>query len=339
MRGRADETGGATTRLPRRRDATDGPTAGGGPSAAADAATGGVDRVSNLDTALVGTSPRSSSNWGLRSHLSELVANRELLGNLTLRELRSRYKKSVLGWTWSLINPLANVVIYSIVFSVFLKVQPPTGHPSGLKSFPLFLLCALVPWTFFSTGLVQSTESLLLNANLIKKTYFPRELLVMASVGSVAITMLIETAVLAVILLITGNMVLVWLPVVVVLIALQAVLVLGIGLMLSVLNVYFRDFRYLITILLQVLFYATPIVYPIRYVPRHSDVLGVTIPVRYIYNLNPLTRFMEGYRDLLYETRFPSAGTWAVIIGSALVALTVGWAIFGRLQRRVAEEV
>jgi ABC-2 type transport system permease protein len=338
MRGRADETDGAGAPLHPGRAVT-GRRGAAGATLVGPARTHEVGGVSSADTALVGTSPRSSANWGRRRHLAELVGNRELLANLTLRELRSRYKKSVLGWTWSLINPLANVAIYSIVFSIFLKVQPPTGHPSGLKSFPFFLLCALVPWTFFANGLVQSTESLLLNANLIKKTYFPRELLVMASVGSVAITMLIETAVLAVILLIAGNMVLVWLPVVLVLIALQAVLVLGIGLLLSVLNVYFRDFRYLITILLQVLFYATPIVYPISYVPRNSTVLGVRLPVRYIYNLNPLTRLMEAYRSVLYETRFPAAGTWAIVIGSALAALAVGWAVFGRLQRRVAEEV
>jgi ABC-type polysaccharide/polyol phosphate export permease len=272
-------------------------------------------------------------------HLRELVASRELLANLTLRELRSRYKRSVLGWTWSLINPLANVAIYSVVFSVFLKVQPPTGHPSGLKSFPFFLLCALVPWTFFSSGLVESTESLLLNGNLIKKVYFPRELLVMASVGSRIITMLIETAVLASILLIVGNSVLVWVPMVLVLIALQSIFVLGIGLMLSVLNVFFRDFRYLITILLQVLFYATPIVYPIRYVPRHAHVLGMNVPARTIYNLNPLTRLMEAYRDVLYDNRFPPLGTMTVVVVSAVVALTLGWMVFARLQRRIAEEV
>jgi ABC-type polysaccharide/polyol phosphate export permease len=282
---------------------------------------------------------RSRSTRGLTRHVSELIASRELLANLTLRELRSRYKRSVLGWTWSLINPLSNVVIYSVVFSLFLKVQPPIGNPSGLKSFPLFLLCGLVPWTFFSTSLVTSTECLLSNGNLIKKVYFPRELLVMATVGSLVITMLIETGVLVVILILVGNGVLVWLPVVLALIAVQSVLVVGIGLLLSVLNVFFRDIRYLITILLNALFYASPIVYPIRYVPQHATVLGMRLPVRYIYNLNPLTRLIEAYRSALYDTRFPSVAALTVVIVAAVLALTLGWVVFGRLQRRVAEEV
>jgi ABC-2 type transport system permease protein len=295
--------------------------------------------VSIEPAAVAGQRLRSSSKPSLRQHLKELIASRELFSNLTLRELRSRYKRSVLGWTWSLINPLANVAIYSIVFSVFLKVQPPLGHPSGLKNFPLFLLCGLVPWTFFSNGLLISTESLLVNGNLIKKVYFPRELLVFASVGSVVVTMVIETSVLTVILLIVGNMVLPWIPFVLLLVALQAVLVTGIGLMLSVLNVFFRDIRYLITIMLQVLFYATPIVYPIRYVPRHAEILGMDVPARAIYNLNPLTRLIEAYRDVLYDTRIPPLGTMAAIVISAGVALALGWWVFARLQRRVAEEV
>jgi ABC-type polysaccharide/polyol phosphate export permease len=295
--------------------------------------------MSGSDVAAIATArPRSPMRRG-RRHLAELLDSRELLTNLTLRELRSRYKKSVLGWTWSLINPLANVAIYSIVFSVFLKVQPPTGHPSGLKNFPLFLLCALIPWSFFNNGLVSSTESLLTNGNLIKKVYFPRELLVVANVASLVITMVIETSVLMAILVIVGNNVIVWIPFVLLLIAIQAVFVIGIGLTLSVLNVYFRDIRYLITILLQVLFYATPIVYPIRYVPKHAHILGANVPARFLYNLNPLTRLMEAYRDVLYETRLPPFGTMASIVIAASVTLAIGGFVFAKMQRRVAEEV
>ena len=183
-----------------------------------------------------GTDLRLPRSVRLKRHLHELVSSRELLVNLTLRELRSRYKRSVLGWSWSLINPLSNVIIYSIVFSLILKVKPPLGDPSGLKSFPLFLLCGLIPWLFFSNGLMLTTESLLSNGNLIKKVYFPRELLVVAGVGSLVITNLIEMSVLSVILLLVGNMVLWWLPLVLVLIFLESVIILGIGLMLSALG-------------------------------------------------------------------------------------------------------
>lgn len=282
---------------------------------------------------------RYSRRQRLKRHFGELVASRELLFNLTLRELRSRYKRSVLGWSWSLINPLSNVLIYSVVFSVILKVQPPTGNPSGLKSFPLFLLCALIPWMFFANGMALTTESLLSNGNLIKKVYFPRELLVAAGVGSLVITMLIEMSVLIIVFLLFGNMVLLWIPAVLLLVVLEALLVLGIGLMLSVLNVFFRDFRYLITILLNFLFYAIPIVYPISYVPVHAHILGATIPLRTIYELNPLTRLVGAYRNVLYDTRFPPLSSMVIIAGSAFFFLAVGWAVFSRLQRRVAEEV
>jgi len=285
-----------------------------------------------------GSGTRVSRRRRFHRRVAELFASRELLVNLTLRELRSRYKRSVLGWSWSLINPLSNVIIYSIVFSVVLKVQPPTS-PTGLKSFPLFLLCGLIPWMFFANGMGNTTESLLANGNLIKKVYFPRELLVTAAVGSLVITLLIEMGVLMAVLLIVGNMVLVWIPMVLVLVFLEAVLVLGVGLMLSVLNVFFRDFRYLITVLLNVLFYAIPIVYPVTYVPVEAHVAGVTIPMRRIYELNPLTRLVGAYRDVLYDTRFPSVSTMLIIVTAAVFCFALGWAVFARLQRRVAEEV
>src|SRR3954453_7981191 len=128
--------------------------------------------------------------------LSDFVGTRDLAVNLTLRELRGRYKRSVLGWTWSLLNPLATVLIYSLFFSFFLKIDPPRGHPSGLHSFALFLLCALVPWNFFQNGLNMGLGSIVGNGNLIKKVYFPRELIVVSGTASLVVTMLIEMGVL-----------------------------------------------------------------------------------------------------------------------------------------------
>ena len=105
------------------------------------------------------------------SQVREYVERRELLTNLVLRELRSRYKRSTLGWTWSLLNPLSSVLIYWAVFGVFLKVDPPPS-PSGQRSFVLFLICALIPWNFFSNGVTQSIDALVVNAGLIRKVYF-----------------------------------------------------------------------------------------------------------------------------------------------------------------------
>jgi ABC-2 type transport system permease protein len=273
------------------------------------------------------------------SRVSDLVGTRDLAVNLTLRELRSRYKRTLLGWTWSLLNPLAAVAIYSLVFSFFLKIQPPTGDPSGLSSFALFLLCGLIPWTFFSNGLSMGLGSLVGNGNLIKKVYFPREILVFAAIASLVVTMLIELAVLGVILLVVGNMVLPWIPVVLVLVALEAVFVLGIALVLSVCNVYFRDVQHLVAIVLQVLFYTAPIVYPISYVPDTATVLGVEIPVGDIYRLNPLVTFIEAFRDVLYDLRFPPLANCLYLVGWTASLLAFGFWVFGRLDRRLAEEV
>src|ERR1700758_2564870 len=120
----------------------------------------------------------------------ELASSRELMTNLTLRELRGKYKRSVLGWSWSLLNPLATMAIFTVVFAYFLKVKVPPGNPSGLSVFALFLLCGLLPFNFLANGMSGSMSALIGNANLIKKVYFPREILVAANVASWAVSLL-----------------------------------------------------------------------------------------------------------------------------------------------------
>ena len=271
--------------------------------------------------------------------LSEIATSRDLMVNLTLRELRGKYKRSVLGWSWSLLNPLATMLIFSVVFRLFLKVPVPRGDPSGMKFFAFFLLCGLLPWTFLANGMGGGMGALVQNANLLKKVYFRREILVASNVASWLVSFLIELAVLSVALMIFGNFVLPWLLVVVVLVAIQTTFVLGLALMLSVLNVYFRDTQHLLGILLQLWFYTTPIVYPITLVPRHHDVLGRNIPMRTIYELNPMVRFIEAFRDCLYNLRLPSPGVVAALLGVSLVTLAAGLAIFRRLEPRLAEEL
>ena len=273
------------------------------------------------------------------SSLQEYVQSRDLLLNLTLRELRGKYKRSVLGWTWSLVNPLATMVIFSVVFSFFLKVQPPVGDPSGLHSFALFLLCGLLPWNFFSIGSTASMSSLIANSNLIKKVYFPRGIVVGSTVGAAVVSFSVELLVLSVVLLFAGNMVLPWIPVVIMLVALTTVFVLGCGLILSALNVYFRDVEHLVNIALQALFYSAPIVYPISYVPKEGEILGMTIPVRTLYELNPLVKIVESFRAVLYDLRFPPLGGVVYLVAWAVGMMLLGSFIFSRLERRFAEEL
>ena len=274
---------------------------------------------------------------------TEYKSARELTVNLTLRELKGKYKRSVLGWTWSLLNPLATIAIFAMVFRYFLKIPPPLGDPSGVHNFALFLVAALLPWNYLNNGLNGSMGALVGNANLVKKVYFPREALVVSNVASWAYSLLIEFAVAAVVYLVFGNMVLPWLPLVLVLIAIQSLLVLGLGLLLSVLNVYFRDVQHLVNILLLVWFYATPIVYPISYVDAadqaHPELFGHVIPVLTLYRLNPMVRLVGAFRNVLYDLRFPSMFDVAYVTVFGLVTLAFGLWAFRRLQGRVAEEL
>src|SRR6266496_5583858 len=271
------------------------------------------------------------------TRLAEYAEARELTVNLTLRELRGRYKRSALGWTWSLLNPLSTVIVFSVVFAFFLKIDPPTGHPSGLHSFPMFLLCGLLPFNYLSNGMNGSLDALLANSNLIRKVYFPREVLVVSTVGSLLVTMLVELAVLCVILLALGNMVLPWIPLLLVLVTIQSVFVLGIGLMLSVFNVYFRDVKHFIGISLQALFYSAPIVYPIKFVEDAAS--RTSFPLLRVYTLNPLVRFIDAYRAVLYDLRFPAFSDVVYVTIWAFALLALGLFVFHRLDRRLAEEV
>jgi lipopolysaccharide transport system permease protein len=273
------------------------------------------------------------------STLSELVAARELLTNLTLRDLRGRYRRSALGWLWSLVNPLATMVIFSVVFRLFLRIPPEVGTPSRLENFPLFLLTGLLFWNFFSVGVSSSMSLLLANANLVKKVYFPREVIVLAGVSSALVTLLIEVGVLTVALLLVGNFVVPWLPVVVFFALVLAAFTTGVALVLSVVNVYFRDVEYLTSIVLQLLFYCAPIVYPLALVPERAVLFGSEVPVRSIYLLNPLVRFVEIFRDCLYHLRLPGLRESVYVVVVSGLILAVGLAVFARMQTRLAEEL
>ena len=268
--------------------------------------------------------------------LHDIAERRELFWNLTLRELRSKYKRSVLGWTWSLLNPLTTLLIYGVVFGVFFGIEADPGDPSGIHSFAMFLTCGLLPYTFLSNGLNGGMGTLLGNGNLVKKVYFPREILVAANTASWVVSFLIELAVLAVALAFFGNIVILWIPVVLFLVAVQTVFVLGLALVLASASVYFRDLQHLLGLVLQVWFYSAPIVYPMNLV---YDQLGETGWKITLYNLNPLVRFVEAYRDVLYDMRFPPLDHVAYLIGVSFAALAAGHGGVRRLEGRMAEEL
>ena len=271
--------------------------------------------------------------------LAELSASRELMVSLTRRELRGKFKRSLLGWTWSLVNPLATMAIFTLVFGFFLKLTIPAGQPSGLSNFALFLLCGLLPWNFLANSINGSMGALLNNSNLIKKVYFPREVLVGAIIASSGVAFLVEMAVLTIALIVAGNFVLPWLIPALVLALIQAVFVTGIGLMLSVVNVYFRDLQHLVGIMLQFWFYSTPIVYPLTVVPLRAELFGIDVPVRTLYELNPMVRFVEAYRACLYDLRFPPLVDILYLVVFSAAVLAMGLFVFVRLEPKLAEEL
>lgn len=271
------------------------------------------------------------------STLSEISSSRELIVNLTLRELRSRYKRSVLGWAWSMLNPLATVAIYTVVFKYFFKAPGPVGRPSGLKNFSIYLFVGLTAWNFFNTTVNGAMASLVGNAGLIKKVYFPREGLVLAVAASNAVSFLIELGVAGVILLLLGNNILPWIPVVLLLVLIESVFVVGLGLIVAVANAYFRDMQYLVgSILLQVLFYLSPIVYPIKAVYDATE--GKPF-LRRLYTANPTVQFVEAFHHVLYDLRWPTLANFAYLTVVSLVSLAIGLVVFHRFEGNLAEEL
>ena len=258
----------------------------------------------------------------------------ELLWNLTLRELRTKYRKSVLGWTWSMLNPLATVAIYSFLFGYLFGADAPAGVHSGVKAFALYLLCALLPWNFFMLVTNMGMSSIIANAGLVKKVAFPREVLVFANTMHGLVQFSIELLLLTVVMVIAGSYFFVWIPVIILQMLLLAFFASGLALALAAGNVYFRDLGYLWQIFSQVWFFATPIVYM-------PALIEGKVPnwVEMILKLNPMAVFAQGFRRSMYDNSFPgwdNLGACAIV---ALLSMLIGWSIFTKLSRRFAEEL
>jgi ABC-type polysaccharide/polyol phosphate export permease len=266
--------------------------------------------------------------------VTNVYHSRELLWNLTLRELRTKYRRSFLGWAWSMLNPLSQILIYGFVFGTLLGAQAPIGQPSGLDSFAFFLLCGLLPWNFFALITSLGLGAVSSNAGLVRRVAFPREVLVFSNVLHACVQFSIEITLLLVILLVAGSPFLPWLPLAVFTSILLALFATGIALALSVLAVYFRDMGYLWVIVTQVWFWATPIVYP-------PTLLESEAPqwVNDILKLNPMNGFVEVYRRLLYDAGAPGWPTMVGLVAISFSSLAIGWTIFHRMSRRLPEEV
>lgn len=282
-----------------------------------------------------GATPSHGDSLAAPMHaVTDVYRSRELLWNLTLRELRTKYRRSFLGWAWSMLNPLSQILIYGFVFGTLFNATAPVGVPSGLDNFAFFLLCGLLPWNFF--GLVTSLGlgAVSANAGLVRRVAFPREVLVFSNVLHACVQFSIEMVLLFIVLLIGGAHFLPWIPVVILTSILLAIFATGIAMALSVLAVYFRDVSYLWVIVTQVWFFATPIVYPPSLLEERAPTW-----VQNILKFNPMNAFVEVYRRLLYDGGAPGLTTMGGLVLISAASLAIGWTIFHRMSRRLAEEV
>lgn len=267
--------------------------------------------------------------------LSELWTYRALTTNFARRELKGRYRGSAAGWLWSLANPAATLLIFTLVFSTIFQRVPPVAGNGRLESYTIYLFIGLVCWNFFN-GIVTTSMGALIGAGpLLKKIRFPAFAPVIGNAMSALVQTAIEFGILIVVLAFARN--LTWAVLVVPLVfALLALFAIGIGLMVSVANVRYRDVGYLVGIALQFLFYATPIIYPPEDIPVET---GSGIPARWIMGLNPLGRFVEAARDALWYGVLPSLTLMLTLTAVAVVTFLIGWAVFQRSALDIAEDL
>lgn len=256
---------------------------------------------------------------------------RTLITNLAQRDLRSRYKKSLLGWAWSLINPATTLGIYTLVFGVFLSVEAPYAGNGESKVFALYLFCGLVVWNSFASGINIAMQSFLAAGGLLTRTYFPPEVPVIAGSLTVLTQTAVESIILVGFMVVIGN--LGWTTLLLVpILALLFLFALGVGLLVSLLNVRYRDVAYLTAVGLQVLFYATPIVYSEDIANKHEAAATAL-------KFNPMTHFVGAMRNSIYELQAPTLLNWGVMVGSSAIMLAVGWWVFARKAPRYIEEI
>jgi lipopolysaccharide transport system permease protein len=251
----------------------------------------------------------------------ELWVYRELLSVLTMRDIKVRYKQTVLGFAWAIVQPFMLMVVFSIFFGRLAQL-PSEGYP-----YPIFVYAALLPWTFFANAITSSANSLVGSANLVSKVYFPRLIIPLSSVGSGLVDFAIATAVLLLLMVyyeIPLTLHLLMLPILVV----GAILTsLGVGTCLAALNVAYRDFRYVVPFLVQFWMFATPVVYPATLVPRQWH---------WLLYLNPMAGVIEGFRSAFLGRPFDLPG---MLVSFAIAAALFGTGItyFGKVERQFAD--
>jgi lipopolysaccharide transport system permease protein len=262
------------------------------------------------------------------SNLGSLLRYRGLIQSLVARELKARYRGSVLGFVWSFVNPLLLLSIYSFVFTTIMR----NSEDPQTKPFAVFLFCGLLPWMWFSASLTEATSSLISGGNLIKKVLFPAEVLPIVSVLANLVHFLLGLVILAAFMILfqhypdVGG-----LPWFLVVVVVQLVFTLGLALALSALTVHFRDVRDLLTNVLTLWFFATPIIYP-YFMPTVSRFLT-------LFRLNPFYHLAVSYQEILFFGQFGHARSLLLLAALSIVVFLCGYWLFDRLRDSFAEAV
>ena len=271
----------------------------------------------------------------IMKNLKELYDYRQMIFSLVKKDLRGRYKGSALGFLWTFLNPLLQLVVYSIVFSTIFR--------NNIEKFYLYLFIGLLPWMFFSSSLTVGSVSVISSKDMVKKIYFPREVLPIAYVTSSFVNMLLCFLVVFIVMIIGGIdpnstfhwTALLYLPIVMIV---EDVLALGFAMLASALTVYFRDLEHILGIITMAWMYATPILYDVSMIQNILVEKGMG-NLMHLYMLNPMTPIIVAYHQSLYYGQAPDMSTLLSAVVLGLFFLILGYLVFRKLQRGFAEEL
>lgn len=255
--------------------------------------------------------------------IKDIYEYRDMISSLVRRELKGRYKGSILGILWTYVNPLCQVIIYSAVFSVIFKVN--------IDKFYLYLVIGMMPWTFFGTCVQTGAICLRMNSDMIKKIYFPREVIPISFATSAFVNMLFSMIIVFLAVIVSGYWfnfkALLFLPIVMML---EYVFALGMTFLVSSVTVYFRDMEQIVGLVMMAWIYVTPIMYNMEYVPEKF---------RWLVLLNPMTSMIEMYHQILYYRILPAGRYMIMAAVASVITLAIGVFVFTKLERRFAEEL
>ncbi|GIW64571.1 MAG: transport permease protein [Patescibacteria group bacterium] len=257
-------------------------------------------------------------------NLKLLIFYRELLFNLAYREINQRYKQSILGYAWVILNPLFQLLVLSFVFSTIFRVS------SYNVPYIIFLIIGLLPWNFFTQSLSSSANALVSNASLITKIYFPREILIYATIIAKAVDFFYSVLIAIFFFIfykISVNLAILW---VIPIFIIQLFFTAGLSLIISSFNLFYRDIQYLLNLIIQIWFYLTPIIYPVEQFPEKY---------RFIFSLNPMSVIINGYRQVILGGKAPNLNSMMVAAVFSIVFFGIAYLIFKKQEGEFADYV